>query len=89
MQVPVVQQGEPLVTGTVDVPTFNKDALITALRADQAGNSTFPDFLRATWEAGVVRYVADFDAHEVTYYGCDGSSYIEAYPAVSVDAKPR
>ena len=82
---PVMQQGQPLVTGTVDVPSFDQDSLIKALRTDQAGDSTFPEFLLATWNAGVVRYVADFDARQVTYYGPDGSNYVEAYPAVTVE----
>lgn len=41
---PVVRQGTPLITGTVDVPRFDRDALIAALRTDQAGKSTFPEF---------------------------------------------
>src|ERR1700722_5286605 len=40
---PVVTQGTPLVTGTVDVPPFDREALIAALRTDQAGKSTFPE----------------------------------------------
>lgn len=51
----VVMQGEPLVIGAVDVPAFNEEALVRALRVDQAGESTFPEFLRASWLAGVVR----------------------------------
>ena len=38
---PVVTQGKPLATGTVDVPPFNREALISALRTDQAGESSF------------------------------------------------
>lgn len=41
---PVVQQGTPLVSGTVDIPRFDKDALIAALRRDRAGEGTFPEF---------------------------------------------
>src|ERR1700728_3848085 len=66
---PVVTQGTPLVTGTADVPPFDREALITALRIDQSGNSTFPEFLAATWRAGVVRYDVDFAARTVAYYG--------------------
>src|ERR1700729_453906 len=44
---PVVSQGTPLVAGTIDVPAFDRDALISALRTDQAGQSTFPEFLAA------------------------------------------
>src|ERR1700689_3999678 len=53
---PVVTQGTPLAAGIVDVPSFNREALISALRTDQAGESTFPEFLAASWRAGVVRH---------------------------------
>src|SRR5580698_1799671 len=53
---PVVTMGTPLASGTTDVPPFDPEALIKALRTDQAGNSTFPEFLEASWRAGVVRY---------------------------------
>ena len=82
---PVVSQGPPLVSGMADVPRFDQEALITALRTDQAGNSTFPEFLAASWRAGVVRYDVDFTARTVAYYGCNGEEYVEAYPAVEVD----
>src|SRR5215475_12520508 len=47
---PVVVQGAPLLTGIADVPPFDRDALIKALRTDQAGESTFPEFLAASWK---------------------------------------
>jgi uncharacterized protein YbcV (DUF1398 family) len=81
---PVVTQGTPLVSGTTDVPSFNQEALIKALRTDQAGESTFPKFLVASWQAGVVRYDVDFAARTVAYYGCNGEQYVESYPAVDV-----
>ncbi len=80
----VVVQGIPLVTGMADVPRFDRDALITALRTDQAGASTFPEFLDATWRAGVVKYDVDFVARTCTYYGVDDERYVESYPAVDV-----
>jgi uncharacterized protein YbcV (DUF1398 family) len=83
-QGPVVTQGAPLASGTVDVPSFNREALVRALRTDQAGESTFPEFLTASWRAGVVRYDVDFIARKVAYYGCNGEEYIEDYPAVEV-----
>ncbi len=82
----VAMQGQPLATGMVDVPPFNREALITALRTDQAGESSFPEFLEATWRAGVVRYDVDFAARTVGYYGCNGEEYVEAYPAVEIDS---
>jgi uncharacterized protein YbcV (DUF1398 family) len=81
---PVVTQGAPLLTGTTEVPPFDREALIKALRTDQAGQSTFPEFLAASWHAGVVRYEVDLTARTVAYYGCHGEKYIESYPAVNV-----
>lgn len=80
----VVSQGTPLVNGTVDIPLFDREALIAALRTDQAGNSTFLEFLVASWRAGVVRYEVDFNARIVTYSGCNGEEYAEHYQAVEI-----
>ena len=82
---PVVTQGAPLVNGAVDVPAFDEEALIKALRVDQAGESTFPEFLDASWRAGVVRYDVDLEVRTVAYQGCNGEQYKEDYPAVTVD----
>ena len=81
---PVVTQDTPLVIGMIDVPPFDRDTLIAALRADQAGKTTFPEFLAASWRAGIVRYDVDFAAREASYYGAHGEEYVEAYPAVDV-----
>jgi uncharacterized protein YbcV (DUF1398 family) len=82
---PVVTMGTPLSAGTIDVPPFDREALISALRTDQAGKSTFPEFLAASWRAGVVRYDVNLIARKVAYYGCNGEEYIEDYPAVEVE----
>jgi len=81
---PVVVQGAPLVSGAADIPAFDREALIKALRIDQAGESIFPEFLAASWRAGVVRYDVDFAERTVSYYGCNGEVYVEAYPAVDI-----
>ncbi len=86
---PVAVQGTPLVSGTVDVPSFNREALIVALRVDQAGESTFPEFLQASWRAGVVRYDVDFALRTVAYFGSNGEEYVESYPAVEISQEPR
>ena len=80
----VVQQGAPLVTGTHDIPNFDRKALIAAIRTDQEGRSTFPEFLQAAWKAGVIGYDADFIGRKVIYYGATGESYLEEYPAVDL-----
>ena len=69
---------------TVDIPPFDQNALIKALRIDQAGQSSFPEFLKAAWDAGDVSYVVDFGKRIVTYHGILGESYTEKYPAVEI-----
>ncbi len=59
-----------------------------ALRADQAGETSFPEFLRASWEAGVVAYDIDLEARTCTYRGASGEDYVERYDAVQVAASP-
>jgi len=81
---PVVQQGNPLVLGHNDIAKFNQDELILALRTDQAGKSSFPQFLESAWKAGVVGYEVDLAARKVTYHGALGESYVEEYPAVNI-----
>ena len=81
---PAVVQGAPLVSGAADIPAFDREALIKALRIDQAGESIFPEFLAASWRAGVVRYDVDFAERTVSYYGCNGEVYVETYPAVDI-----
>lgn len=83
-QGPVIVQGEPLLTGSVDVPAFDCKALITALRRDQTGQSSFPEFLLAIWNAGVIKYEVDFETRQVAYYGASDESYAESYPAVTI-----
>lgn len=84
----IVNQGTPLIDGMNIVPEFNKEALITALRTDQAGNSTFPEFLMSAWMAGVVKYDVDLNARIVIYYGARDESYKESYSAVEVGIIP-
>jgi uncharacterized protein YbcV (DUF1398 family) len=81
---PVVTQHSPLLTGAADVPAFDEQALIVALRTDQAGESTFPEFLTASWRAGVVRFEVDLLQRTVTYFGCNNGAYTERYPAVDI-----
>lgn len=84
----VISQMPPLTSGSVEIPSFDEAALIKALRRDQAGESSFPAFLEASWAAGVVSYEVDFEKRHVIYYGVQGESYREAYPSVSLEALP-
>ncbi len=81
-QGPVVSQGVPLINTTVDIPPFDQEALIRALRIDQSGQSSFQEFLKAAWEAGVISYTVDFETRIVIYSGIFGETYSENYPTV-------
>ncbi|HEX3802522.1 MAG TPA: DUF1398 family protein [Solirubrobacteraceae bacterium] len=83
---PVVTLGQPLMTGTLDVPAFDQEALVRALRKDQAGETSLPEFLLASWDAGVVSYDVDLEACTVTYYGVGDEVYTETYDAAAVPA---
>jgi len=51
------------------------DNLTNAMkRPDQAGKSTFSEFLDASWRAGVTRYDVDLEARTVSAKGCKGSA---------------
>jgi uncharacterized protein YbcV (DUF1398 family) len=78
---PVITQDTPLICGMAEVPAFDRAALIKALRTDQAGDSSFPEFLLGAWRAGVVRYEVDLIARTVSYFGCLGDVYVEDYPS--------
>ncbi|WP_405940917.1 DUF1398 family protein [Streptomyces sp. NBC_00207] len=81
---PVAVQGEPLCTGMVDVAPFDREALVAALRRDQAGETSFPEFVEGCWKAGVVWYDVDLGARTCSYYGADGDGYTESYPVVEI-----
>jgi uncharacterized protein YbcV (DUF1398 family) len=81
----VVVQNHSLVSGINEIPKFNKENLINALRKDQNGESTFQEFLMSSWEAGVTSYDVDFEKNIVIYYGAEGESYFESYQNVEID----
>jgi len=80
----IINQGAPLVTGMTEVPKFDEEAVIRAIRADQSSESTFPEFLQAIWNAGAWGYDVDFNTRVVAYMGAKGEMYTEAYPEVEV-----
>lgn len=80
----VVNQSEVVATGTLEVPSFDKEEFVKVLRRSQNGETTFPEFLKGSWESGVIRYEADLVARTVTYSGAEGEAYVEGYPAVEL-----
>ena len=65
-------------------PKHNRQHVSRALRIDQEGKSTFPEFLQSTWNAGVVKYDVDLEKRTCTYFGANGENYVEEYLAVEV-----
>jgi uncharacterized protein YbcV (DUF1398 family) len=80
----VVEPATPLISAISEVPAFDRGAVIDALRADEAGHTTFPQFLTAIWSAGVIAYAVDLDRRTVTYRGIDNATYVESYPDVEI-----
>jgi uncharacterized protein YbcV (DUF1398 family) len=69
------------------VPAWDAEALVAALRADQAGLSSYPAFMASCWQAGVLAYRVELEARTCTYWGADAAQrYVEAYPAVTLPA---
>ena len=63
----------------------DRSSIIKALKDDQTGLTSFPEFLNAAWQAGVVSYIVDFEKRSVSYFGVLGECYTEAYPAIEID----
>jgi uncharacterized protein YbcV (DUF1398 family) len=80
----VVQQGKSMAEGMVKVSVFDETALVRAIRTDQAGESTFPEFLQSAWNAGVLWYDVNFEKRTVVYGGAQGETYTESYPEVTL-----
>lgn len=81
----LVVPGKALIDQATPCPAFSEEKLIKALRADQAGQTTFTEFLMATWESGIVNYEVNFRERTVTYYGSNNEEYKEAYPEVELN----
>ena len=84
----VIQQGTPMIAATAEVPPFDVDMFVASLRDDQEGRITFPEWMQATWRAGVVWYEVDLAARTCTYRSPAGESSVERYPAVDLGSRP-
>jgi uncharacterized protein YbcV (DUF1398 family) len=80
----VLAPGAFLRTEKTVIRPFDEDALVTAIRVDQLGRSTFPEFVESTFRAGVIRYEVDTAARTCSYFGTGGERYVEQYPAVDL-----
>lgn len=80
----LVIPGKSLIDDISSSPDFSEKRIITALRVDQAGQTTFPEFLINIWKSGVVKYEVHFIDRYVVYYGAHGEEYREIYPQVEI-----
>ncbi|MFE8013800.1 DUF1398 family protein [Streptomyces antibioticus] len=81
---PVATQSAPIVDGMADIAPWDEKSLVAAIRADQEGATSYPEFVNGCWNAGVVHYEVDLAARTCTYHGALGDSYTESYPHVSI-----
>ncbi|MFP8918498.1 DUF1398 family protein [Enterococcus innesii] len=81
----LVIPGKALIDQVTPFPSFSEEKLIKALRADQAGQTTFTEFLMTTWASGIVNYEMNFRERTVAYYGLNNEEYKEAYSEVELN----
>lgn len=62
-------------------PVFADHTLVAALRAIQAGQSTYGEFLQRIMAAGCVGYFVNIAGRRAIYFGRNGESYLEVFPA--------
>ncbi len=79
-----LRPGAPLFGDWTEIAEFDEMALIDAIRADQRGETAFPDFVKATFDAGIISYLVDTQARTCTYFGPRGDQYVEEYPVVDL-----
>jgi uncharacterized protein YbcV (DUF1398 family) len=72
---------EPLPLGSRSIAdAFSGDAVIAALRAVQARQITYPEFLARLLDAGCVGYFVYLAGKRAIYLGRTGEMHIEHFP---------
>ena len=59
---------------------FSPEALVSAIRAAQADEVRYPEFMRRGAQAGVVGYWAFLTGKKVIYFGRKGEFHVEDFP---------
>jgi uncharacterized protein YbcV (DUF1398 family) len=54
-----------------------------AIRTDQAGTATFPEFMATIWTAGVLAYDVGLATSTCTHHGADSAGYVESFDPVA------
>jgi uncharacterized protein YbcV (DUF1398 family) len=84
----VAESFGPIVEFAEVVPAWDEASLVAAIRADQAGRTSFPEFLRSSWNAGVIHFRVGLNERTCTYFGTASNHYVEKYPAVTPGCEP-
>ena len=63
---------------------FSAVAVETAVRQSQRGEHSYADFVRKTMEAGCVGYFVQITGKRAIYFGRNGDSHVERFPAEPV-----
>ena len=75
---------EPLPTPSQSIaPTFSADGIVAALRAIQAGQISYVEFLGRIVAAGCVGYFVYVAARRAIYLGRNGDMHVEHFPPVA------
>lgn len=59
---------------------FSAEGVSAAIRASQAGQIKYRDFLKRVAEAGVVYYTVHLQGRKAIYFGRHGDSFVEPFP---------
>lgn len=73
--------GVPMTMPSIEIPNaFNKDGVVSAIRAAQSDAVRYPEFLKLTMSAGCVGYIVWIAGKYVSYFGRQGEVHIEHFP---------
>jgi uncharacterized protein YbcV (DUF1398 family) len=71
----------PMRMPSIEIPTsFNKEAIISAIRGAQSDTVRYPEFLKLTVSAGCVGYMVWIAGKHVSYFGRAGEVHAEYFP---------
>ena len=71
----------PMTMSLIEIPTsFNKEAIVLAIRGAQSDTVRYPEFLKLTMSAGCVGYMVWIAGKHVSYFGRAGEVHAEYFP---------
>ncbi|QKM65577.1 DUF1398 domain-containing protein [Polynucleobacter tropicus] len=71
----------PMTMPLIEIPTsFNKEAIVSAIRGAQSDTVRYPEFLKLTMSAGCAGYMVWIAGKHVSYFGRAGDVHVEHFP---------